>query len=185
MWGVWGVCQILPEGSILYLTSQFCSSDCSGGCLASTRSRTSLRIPAYRYGALSNDCWVRIKLLAINSPFSDKGLWPAATAKMAQHANRSSKICLITHHRAQLSTKFGLLKFCFEHFCVLMVYCGLNNNTFKLLLIEHIVNWLYLTISFVSHFKVAVLSRIKSFMLCVHLKHEITSFVKFWEHSFD
>ena len=25
--------------------------------------------------------------------------------------------------------------------CVLMIYCGLNNNTFKLFLIEHTVNW--------------------------------------------
>ena len=37
--------------------------------------------------------------------------------------------------------------------CVLMVFCGLNNNTFKLFLKEHMVMHGYknLTISFVSH----------------------------------
>ena len=37
--------------------------------------------------------------------------------------------------------------------CVLMVYCGLNNNTFKLFIKDHMFIDFKLTISFVSHYK--------------------------------
>ena len=36
--------------------------------------------------------------------------------------------------------------------CVLMVYCGLNNNTFKLFIKDHMLIDFKLTISFVSHY---------------------------------
>ena len=34
-----------------------------------------------------------------------------------------------------------------------LIYCVLNNNAFKLYLIEHIGGYEYLTVSFDSHFK--------------------------------
>ena len=37
--------------------------------------------------------------------------------------------------------------------CVSKIYCVLNNNAFKLFLIEHIGRYEYLTVSLVSHFK--------------------------------
>ena len=40
-----------------------------------------------------------------------------------------------------------------NYICVSKIYCVLNNNAFKLFLIEHIGRYKYLTISLVSLFK--------------------------------